>query len=163
VSSHGALVGVQQLATFAGFRVGHPDTRGVASQIDPHDARCRHLVVVGVALGALADVAAFQHHGAQPQGQQPPVDLKAVGARFQKEEVLARKFLRHPIQQAFQTELVALAKLSRVVRSGTLEDGCRIGLRVAVQADDPPVDGRFGSGVNLRSSPSRFFQRNAFF
>jgi hypothetical protein len=107
-------------------------------------------------------VAAFQHNGAPPQGQQPPVDLKAVGARFQKEEILVRKFLRHPRQQAFQTELISLAKLSRVVRSGALEDGYGVGVRVAVQADDPPVDGRLGSGVNFRSFPSRFLERKEF-
>jgi len=58
-------IGVEQLAALAAPRVGQSHARGIAGQIDQRDACGGHFVIVGIALGVLADVAALQNHGPQ--------------------------------------------------------------------------------------------------
>ena len=81
-------IGVEQLAALAAPRVGQSHARGIAGQIDQRDACGGHFVIVGIALGVLADVAALQNHGPQAQGVQPAADFETVGTGFQHEEIL---------------------------------------------------------------------------
>ena len=54
-------IGVEQLAALAAPRVGQSHAKGIAGQIDQRDACGGHFVIVGIAFGVLADVAALQN------------------------------------------------------------------------------------------------------
>jgi hypothetical protein len=129
-------IGMEQLTALAALLVGHPHARGVAGQIDQRDARGSHFVVVGVALGVLANVAALQNHRAQAQGVQPRAELEAVGTGFQHEEILRPELLCRPLEQALEAEVFPAANFAGVVRGLAHQHRCSECVRVAVQADD---------------------------
>jgi hypothetical protein len=78
-----------------------------------------------------------------------PVDLKAVGAGLQEEEIAGRAGLLRPGQQCVQSETIPRFQVARIVGRGALKDGGGEGVGVAVQADDTPVVGWFGRAVDL--------------
>jgi hypothetical protein len=76
----------------------------MAGQIDQRDACRGHFVIVGIALGVLADVAALQNHGPQAQSLQPCADFEIVGTGFQHEEILRSEVLGRPPKQGLETD-----------------------------------------------------------
>ena len=141
VVGDGFAVDVQEFTPLTACLVGHPHARGVARQIDQRDARGCHFIIVGVALGVLANMAALQNHCAQAQGVQPRADLEAVGTGFQQEEILRPKLLCPALEQGLEAEILPAANFAGVVRGLANKDRCCKCVRMAVQADDFSLGG----------------------
>ena len=149
--AHCALMGVEEFPALRTQSVRYPDAGSPSSQIDKHDAGCGHLVIVRVGLGVFAHVSTFQHHGPQSQSTESLGDLEAVGSRLHEEEVLLAKF-RSPFQESFKGKVLPTPKLAGVMRRSAPENRSGVGVRVAIQSDNPPLGRWRRRGVEFRSS-----------
>jgi hypothetical protein len=69
---------------------------------------------------------------------------------------MAGELAARPLHEPLQTQVFAGAELAGVVRGAAPEDRRRVGVGVAIQADDPSVGRGPGSGVNFRRPRALF-------
>ena len=130
-------VSVEPVAPFLGLGIGHPDDLGGAGQVGFADAHGTDLVVVGVRLLELAQMAALQHPRLAPDGRQRADDLEAVARSLQQHEVLGGGVLLGPGSEASHRHLVEDFLHHRAGRGGPAQDGSGETIGMSVQPDHP--------------------------
>ena len=128
---------MEPVAPLLGFGIGHPDLFGRAGQIGLGNAYGADLVVVGVGLLELAQLATLQNQGPTLDGRQAAHHLEAVARSLQHNQILGGGVLLGPALQLAHRHFVEGLLHDGRCRSRP-PDGCRReSVRVRVQANHP--------------------------
>jgi hypothetical protein len=99
---HYPLVGTEDFAPFRGLRIGLPDDRGKAAQIDAGDLDRIDPVVGAVDFADLARLVTIEDRDLAAERTQPPSDGEGVPARFQDQRVVFARVALGPVLQLFE-------------------------------------------------------------
>ena len=142
-------VGVKPVPPLLGLGIGHPDLFGRAGQIGFANPHGTDLVVVGVRLLELAQMATLQDQGAALDRGQGAHHLETVPGSFQHDQILGAGVLLGPALELAQRHFVKRFLHEGGGRSRSPDQGRREAVRVRVQANHA-LD-KFGFFVHVSS------------